>query len=187
MVSTTDQDARLKYLEHASTLLQASSPTASAFLQTKRRTVADEIGRMRTSDEKSQACNSCGTLVVLGWSCSMERSTPRAKHRQARERPIQTKALTLRCNNCNATIISSSRKPPKVNRGKLPDILQEAPTPIMDSRKATAPSTPQSGVQAASRKARNKKSSLQSMLASHTNTTNAPTRPGLNLMDFMKG
>jgi len=191
-MATNRRHTRLQYLHRASEMLQTSSPPISAFLQSTRSKEASEVGEVPPPDERSRACNACGTLLVIGWSCSTDRRRPGALSRTQRSRTkrphaVQTKDVKLRCSVCNATTVVSSEKPPKACRHSSSKVQVEPPQTVTESVPTASGAYDKASTQAANRKARTKKSNLQAMLASQRAAGSGSNKPGLNLMDFMKG
>ena len=187
-MAKSGEPRRLQHLQAASSILQNTSPPVSAFLSSMRRTVAVENEIDLTTNERSQTCNACGTMLIPGWSCKIERETPGGKTRQARlsrSTVAGVKRTKLRCSTCSAVTVISSRKPPKVPKTAPNTAMLDA---VVSESKPTAPSVPDKAPSAtvASRKARNKKSSLQSLLAGQKAASSGAGHSGLNLMDFMK-
>ncbi|EMC91528.1 hypothetical protein BAUCODRAFT_295641 [Baudoinia panamericana UAMH 10762] len=173
--------ARLRHLQESSELLVLSSPAAAAHLRVTRNAVAEE--QMQDAVPiNERICHACGDLLIPGWTCT----TTNDDSRRSRRRTNRTKPgmRTIRCDRCNSTTSLTSAKPSGSQlQGSAIDSTSAMPKPQL-------PDPPIPAVEVStrpSRKARNSKSTLQSLLASQQ-SKNGPSiaKPGLDLMDFMK-
>ena len=184
--------ARLRYLDHASQCLLTSSPAISAHLETVRQEVAEEKGNSTSSEPFIRSCTACGNILVPGWSCKSIRETlPKRtrKDRIAKEKNPGVKVLKWQCSKCDAVTAIEAAKAGRQRIATVPSSrtasLAQKETPIPTS---TKPSEATSNTSKASKKrAKGKKSSLQTMLANHNKlSANRPEGFGLDLMDLMK-
>lgn len=188
--------ATLSYIERASELLSTSAPTVSAKLQHSRRTLAEATGK--EAPEHMLTCNACGHALIPGWTCASKPQTNSKRTRQDRLAKLQsTKTVSLECSKCQSinTLDAPKPKPSKRLEANPPESSTVKPSKL-DSQPpsevsrtqpiATQAKPSDSPAEPASKKRnRNKKSSLQSMLAGKK----PPALKGgfgLDLMDFMK-
>lgn len=199
MVST-DQNARLRFLEQASELLTVSSPPTSSFLRATKRDAA-ALQEVETDDQN--VCKACSRVLIIGWSCESVRSR---EHRQTRQQRLGAGSTTTKCVKCLACGTENTialQKRSKTMKRETAGIKQSKPTVALPTttqeKKPTstpAPSsTPPSKEQtpettqakpAARRKARGKHASLQALLANKKPEAPKNSGFGLDFMDFMK-
>lgn len=200
-MASTAASARLQHLQDASWALMASSPTVAAHLQSARMALMEESGGSTSIAEDGRVCKACGSILIPGWSC--ETSSKKAKRRKHCSRedkkmstPIAVGSFQLRCTRCHATNTLQSRKAPKA-KTRTPSMsdakpgqdlgLLPAPVITTPAAKPSASKTNEVSTKVTGRKARGKKSSLHSLLASQKHPDPTPaTKSGLDLMDFMK-
>ncbi|KAM0712754.1 hypothetical protein Q7P35_000201 [Cladosporium inversicolor] len=204
MVSN-DVGARLRFLEQASETLAVSAPTVSSFTRASKKEVA--VSHDVETPISGNVCNTCGRLLLVGWSCEVVRS---GKHRQTRQQRISGKTLTTKCVQCSAcgtenTIKHHKRqnkdtlKSPKQITEVKPETAVPANqhTPAITTEQTPVPSpsplpskepTPEvaQAKPAARRKARGKNASLHALLAAKKPEAPKPSGYGLDFMDFMK-
>lgn len=204
MVSV-DVEARLRFLEQASQTLAVSAPTVSSFIRASKRQATALYETETTASDN--ACNACGQLHIIGWSCELVRSS---KHRQTRQQRISGDFPTTKCVQCSAcgtenTIQHTKRQKqdaPKLSKQAskvqpeperavpakqaTPVVLQEQtpiPSPIPSKEQTPEPTQAKPTVR---RKARGKNASLQALLASKKPEAPKASGYGLDFMDFMK-
>lgn len=183
--------ARLKFLDEAADLLAFTSPTAAAQLRsTQLESFQGDVAKA-SKIRKHQICGGCGELLAPGWNCSVK-----SKKRTRQDRLTQakdTKPMTLQCARCN-----SITKTEKARRLRIRPVQQQAvvqppaksenPSGVRkEDRPAQSSSTPSASTNEGSikKRNRNKKTSLQSLLADRKAAEPKQTL-GLGLMDFMK-
>lgn len=185
--------ATLDYMERASELLSTSAPTVCAKLQHSQRTLAEATGKEAPGNMLT--CNACGHALIPGWTCTSKSETKSRRTRQDRLAKLQsTKTVSLECSKCLSINTLDAPKPKhskrsKANPPKAPAVKISKPDPQEASRTTSiapqAKPSESSAEPAGKKRNRNKKSSLQSMLAGQK-----PPAPkggfGLDLMDFMK-
>ena len=174
--------ARESHLQASSEALMFTSPSTSAYLQTQKTNTSDESSKANTNP---QIC-SCGRRLLPGWNCKV-RSVK--KHTRKDRLAGKSASKTLSCPVCNAVHILSTRT--KIRNPRAPkspvitDFGTKAKTPFAPPQ--PTPTTAEPGTSATRKRSRNKKSSLQAMLADRKpgGTSNVQGF-GLGLGDFMK-
>lgn len=185
-------DAQARYLDSASNILQSSSPSISAHLQLARNDLAQDGGH----HGQERSCSACGNIFVPGWSCKKVSKSSRKHSRKDRTQKddTDTRCVHLRCLRCDAiTAIERPKRESIPVRAEIPKVPGHASKDRRDKREIapqTGPIESSSGEGAAQpprKRARGKKSTLQSML-SEQQAAKPPveTGLGLGLMDFMK-
>ena len=191
MPMTPDQAARSRFLQEAASALAASVPMVAAHLNAAEKSVCAHAD-LPGDSQGSTSCNSCGSALLPGWSASASRVTKLGAITSRGDRSAATakKTLRLRCNLCDRITVTNITKPPKAS----PQVRNERSSALVAQSQDLQPSGPalnetQQPAKAypSSRKARGKKSSLQSLLASRDKTAPATPTRGLDLMDFVKG
>lgn len=199
----TDTEARLRFLKQASEALAVTAPTVSSFMRAADREAASVREDETTPSEN--ACDACGQILLIGWSCEPLRSV---KHRQTRQARISGKISTTKCVQCSAcgtenTIQHHKRqkttlpKPLKhireVKPAKAVSVEQPLPAPLPQQTPVASPlpskeQTPEAtqAKTTARRKARGKNASLQALLANKKPDAPKTSGYGLDFMDFMK-
>lgn len=202
MVSS-EVEARLRFLDQASETIAVSAPTVSSFIRASKREAA-ALHEVETSNS-GKACNACGQLLLVGWSCEVVRS---GEHRRTRQQRLSGKTSTTKCVQCSACGTENSiehHKRRKVDASKVLKQVKEAkpetavpikqPTPAISQEQTPVPSTQPSkeptpevaqAKPSVRRKARGKNASLQALLASKKPEAPKPSGYGLDFMDFMK-
>ena len=187
MISSSSS-AQLNYLENASQRLLVSSPAVSAYLQSERNATLDKVDEV-VSKGSNRSCNACGNIMIPGWSC--ERVKP-VKGSQGGGKNRSYSRLhelrKLRCSMCNAITTVEAEEPPQANK----DLNStNSPAETHKDRASSVPTTtPQqkaNDMKTSNRRARSKKSTLQSMLADQKKTeVEKPKGFGLDLMDLIQ-
>ncbi|KAK4618133.1 hypothetical protein CLAFUW4_12358 [Fulvia fulva] len=183
--------ARLNFLDEAADLLAFSSPTTAAQLHSTRLEPTQEDVVKAQVVKNDRLCGGCGDSLIPWWNCSI-----RTKKRTRQERLNQdksTKFTTVQCARCNSfTMVRQVRRStgrpvpqqpmvqPATERKKVVAV-QKDDQPTQGS--ITPSSTPTES--AVKKRSRNKKSSLQSLLADRK-AVEPKKGSGLGLMDFMK-
>ena len=182
---STSISARLNYLDKASKRLLVSSPAISAYLQSERNATSDEVDGV-VSTTSNRSCNACGNILIPGWSCVQVKPAKKSHGgRKSRSQKLSREQRKLRCSMCHAI---TTFEPEKAAQAKN-DLK---PSPKTHKSKAnTAPTTtPQpkaDDMRTSNRRARSKKSTLQSMLADQKKReVELPKGFGLDLMDLMQ-
>ena len=184
-------ESRLRYLRNASESLFTSSPTVSAHLQTVRHAVAEGKGYGAASQQSKRDCTSCGSILVPGWSCKSVKEATAKRTRKDRLVPKQPglKVIRRQCSKCDAVTTIETAKP-KRDRKAQTSPSRPFPAAHQDRKSDKLPASPQptfTPERTPRRRAKNKRSSLQSMLANQKKTGDKePTGFGLDLMDFAK-
>lgn len=201
MVST-DQGARLRFLEQASELLTVSSPPTSSFLRATKRNAA-ALQEVETNDQN--VCKTCSRVLIIGWSCESVRSR---EHRQTRQQRLGAASTTTKCVKCLACDTENTialQKRSKTMKRENAGIKQSKPTAALptttEEKKPTSTPAPSSASPSTSkkqtpettqnkptarRKARGKHASLQALLANKKPEAPKNSGFGLDFMDFMK-
>ena len=186
--------SRLKYLDAASHLLVRSSPSTSAHLGAARRELVEDIAGGAPLQTSSDSCTACGNILIPGLSCNYVKvpQPKRTRKDRLQKKHDGLKVIKLLCSRCNtATVLES----PKRDRAiKTKDSRVGGRFSIMAGADATTEPPRASGSQsneaptASSRKrARSKKSSLQSIVTDKKTANSIPSNGfGLDLMDLMK-
>lgn len=188
--------ARLQYLDAASRALLTTSPRISAYLQTQR-----GVDNLRCNSQKNQetcTCSACGQILVPGWNCKrIARKMPRAQKQPVSQDRGDGQRIRTACELCGATnpgeVKTRVKKAPKISKAEQKHIprAQEADTAAREVQVESKPSGASSTAASAAaepshrRRARNKKNSLQAMLADRKLAAEA-TGYRLGLMDFLK-
>ena len=187
MVSTSIS-ARLKYLDNASKCLQVSSPAISAHLQSERNITSDEVDDV-ASKRIDRSCNACGNVLIPGWSCERVRAANKSQEgRKSRSHNLAYRQRKLRCSMCTGITTVDAERAPQAKK----DLKSTYdPTETHKGKAKTAPTfTPQpkaDDIRNSNRRARSKKSTLQSLLADQKKTeVEKPKGFGLDLMDLMQ-
>ncbi|EME41077.1 hypothetical protein DOTSEDRAFT_47281 [Dothistroma septosporum NZE10] len=178
--------ARLHFLDEAANLLTFASPTTAAQLRSERlKSTKEDLAKARVIKD-GRICGGCGDSLIAGWNCCIK--TKKRKRQERLNHDKGTKSMTLQCSRCNSfTTLDHARRttgrfalqsPKAVESKKV--VAEQAlnhPTP-------SATTQPSASLDSGIRKRnRNKKSSLQSLLADRKI---AEPKKGLDLMDFMK-
>lgn len=190
-MTSTSEASRSHYLENASRSLLVSSPAISAHLQSVRRVAVEEEKVKPLPQESHWSCTACGSILLPGRSYKsiIEPHLKRTRKDRLALRKNGIKATKLQCSKCNAVSIVEAMKPERTRMIKL------APPRLTDAVRGNTPSdrTPAASPQAPiidrgpKKRARGKKSSLQSMLVNQgKGVTSNSTGFGLDLMDLMK-
>ena len=183
-------DARLRYLQDASEALQISSPAiASRLGALGNRATAGS--RQSTADKLD--CASCGTRLVRGWSCTVAKDgkTKQTRKNRLALSGIAIKSVALKCSRCG--VITSCEMKKQTRSGRLP-ARSTLPTPtkvadpaITQPRPTSAETRAKESATIPQKRARGKKSSLQSIIAGQKPVPSKQTSGfGLDLQDFMK-
>jgi hypothetical protein len=202
MVST-EVEARLRFLEHASEAMAATAPTVSSFMRASKREAASYHEVEPTGSENT--CDACGQLLLIGWSCETVRT---GEHKQTRQQRISGKTSTTKCVQCSACgtentiqhykrVKTTKSAPSSKVKIASPDTAmsteQPAPTPLPEQTPVASPlpskeQTPEitQAKPTVRRKARNKNASLQALLANKKPEAPKASGYGLDFMDFMK-
>nr|POE46725.1 hypothetical protein CFP56_78428 [Quercus suber] len=191
---TPSNGPRERYLRDACRLLVDAAPVVAAYMQTTNRQVSCGQDNVAETPTMEKVCSACGNRLLLGWSCTPASGKESARTRKDR---ISKSGIIMKvaCSRCDTISTISSGKPSsrlrnpaestatarsltmtsksmEVQQPKV-EVIAEQPTPSVST--------------AAKRRVRNKKSSLQSILASQAITANnAPRATGFDIMDFMK-
>ncbi|KAF2719132.1 hypothetical protein K431DRAFT_287012 [Polychaeton citri CBS 116435] len=196
---------RLDYLRLASDHMLVRVPSLSGYLRAECSKVATKKDSAISIADKP-VCRACGNTLIPGWSCRTRSLEEKRPSRSAkRERHVRL----LQCNMCDSTLrVEQDRKAERKHftvqtqdTGRPPAVRSDVM--IEPKAAATASAEPrermntpeirqdlkQPSALANSRRARNKKASLQAMLAKSKPST--PTSGGkglgLDLGDFLKG
>lgn len=200
MVST-DQSAKLRFLEQASEVLAVSSPPVSSFLRATKRDVA--ASQEIESTGLDNICNGCSQALLVGWSCEPVRSKESRPTRQQRVSGASTATKSVNCLSCGTLNTIQHRKriktieqqPTRIEIAKpavVPPARKEEQKPTTAPDPAPAPpskeQTPETtqAKPAARRKARGKHASLQALVANKKPEAPKNSGFGLDFMDFMK-
>lgn len=190
MVSNSTE-ARLKYLDTASKFLLVSSPALSAHLQAERDSTLHDGENEMNSSTCHRSCNACGTILIPGWSCKALRDARnlRNSHLKAHSKGSHPQLKRLRCSTCGAV---SNFEIDGQQQTELKTSDQPVANHAVNSRKTNtytiAPlQSKTNNVKVSNRRARSKKSSLQSMLADQKKAdSDKPKRFGMDLADLMQ-
>jgi hypothetical protein len=185
-------DARLRYLEIASQCLLVSSPAISAHLQAERNSTLDEGDNETNTSRSHRSCNACGTILIPGWSCKAIEGVrqSRAGHTKPRQ---QVKMLL--CSACGAMAVDNRLR--KTDRPQKPSTESRTSNKAPDTRaidgripnenSIASLQSKTTHVKASNRRTRNKKSTLQSMLADQKKAdSEKPKGFGMDLTDLMQ-
>lgn len=197
-MTSSAENARLRYLDQASRELVVASPAVSAHLQVARRAVKDgnDVAALDHSGKKhGHVCRTCGTVLLPSWNCQALRPKSIKGSRKGNDRepsaPGQNSELAIRCNTCNAvhkiqvgTPSRKSRNAATVTAATLTKLIASS-QPI---QQLPASVTKVSGMPATTpnKRARGKRSTLQALLANKKPQAANGTSYGLDLTDFMK-
>lgn len=195
----------LQFLHTASWNLWHSAPSISAHLQKTQHAFANANNIVPRTIDGSTPCRACGTLLLLGWNChSFLRSTKNSRitKRSRKERitnELDSKSVLWQCSRCGCEQSGPARESKAISQSRTAIKVQmksqeKSPSmslPIQEPAKIAvtlAPSVAKSKEEPAAKKRnRNKKSSLQALLATHKPASSAPSAGfGLDLMDFTK-
>lgn len=185
-------DARLRYLENASKALYGPSPAISAHLQTVRQSIITEGDDEASPQSIERICTACGHTFILGRTCEDATKTSEKRTREDRltQRHSSVKIVQFRCHKCGRKSEVEIPRPAR-QRGKqmlpqVPATTTTLPTGNKSISSLTAPLAP-SAEQPPRKRPRNKKTSLQSILANQKTAESSPTKGfGLDLMDLMR-
>jgi hypothetical protein len=183
------KEARLEHLEKAAECLMVSSPAISAYLKAERKaTVHNGEAQDCSSSNSLQSCNACGTILIAGWSCKRVDTPPNHKTgvSATRIRRNQQQTKMLSCSNCGAVAVTDIYRMSKMPKHSATHEIISATAAKKDSQPATL-QPKQIEAKTANRRARNKKSSLKSMLTEQKiHNSNMSAGFGLELMDLMQ-
>jgi ribonuclease MRP protein subunit SNM1 len=184
--------ARQRHLDQASLALLASSPAVSAYLMEQ--SLADDLENAKAGSRKDRGkvCTACGNILLLGWSCHKVTAKRAGRH------PIKSKEsstsgeilVNVVCGKCSSKVTLHKQCRSPCVQGPKPEIAKPRPsTPAKEMETvptANAGDTKPAPSTATNRKARGKKSSLQSLLAGKRPPATQSAQGGFDLMDFMK-
>lgn len=177
--------ARMKHLQTSSEALMLTSPSISAYLQTQKTSPSDESSKTKT---KYQACSSCGSLLLPGYNSTVTSTKKRTRQDRLAGRSA-TKIIS--CSSCHAThILPVTTKITKTSARKETVATSSSPVANQASTATTLPASntkstqPTTEPSTTKKRNRNRKSTLQAMLADRK-TSNVQGF-GLGLGDFMK-
>lgn len=178
-------DARLRYLQDAAQSLSNISPAASTHLgATYQALVNDKTDGPRANP----FCEACGKVMIIGWSCTTVVDTKRKRSREDRlaQSVPGVKTFKLKCSICGAVTVLEFAKPSQKRRPtvqttstKIDFVSSQVPSPDQH--------IPEPSIKPAAKRARGKKSSLQSLIASQKASESQKSAGfGFDLQDFMK-
>lgn len=184
------KDSRVDFLTKASESLQVAAPSTSAHLGSVRNELMDEV------DDKAvdrTVCASCGTKLILGWSCTSQKAQKSKRTRKDRlaEENSRYKASSFKCLTCSAVTVQKIAKPVRTvpattspldaNSGRHPFTTQnEKPSAALEA-------SPAGVVKSSNRRSRGKRSSLQALMANKSLSSSTQTPASrLSLQDFLK-
>lgn len=196
--------ARLRYLEEAAQLLLVSAPTTSTLLGAARIKLTSKYDMPLVQRDGARICNSCGNILILGWSSKKARLSKHESKKRSLEQPIRPtrntsqSSMAYDCSCCGS--ISYHKKSERVSR-PINKTVQVAITPMQptsavqtsldkpSSMQQSAPCAAVNRVDSASATSRKrvrgrKQEGLQAMLAK--SKVQAAPSTGLDFMDFMK-
>lgn len=179
-MTTAAADARLRFLNGVAERLVVSSPATSAYVQSVRLAA---LHNDDSADGEDGICTACGNILILGWSCNIPKTAKRIRATRIASSLDQQQSIAVQCERCNSAMFIN-----KAKRSKTQGITQTSklshprvPEPIQTTSIETKEKP------SARRRPRNKKASLQSMIASNPSSTSGrDTGLGLDLMDLMK-
>lgn len=174
-------EARLRFLTDSAHLLHKTSRGTSSFLMTERNTLVYKSDSQFLLSDRQHSCHACGTIFVPGESVSIR---------------MRRKVLWYVCKSCGReTQWTLDQKPPRPHRIKASQpktvkdgnisALAAAQSAIKDALTAEPPKITSNKKSSHERKKLRKQSGLQALLANKSSSR--PTKPGFDLMDFMKG
>jgi len=185
--------ARLRYLDSASHLLFASSPSTSAFLQNEYRKTADGANLTESEERQQRVCSACGTILISGITSQKNKVRTTAKRRKRGDSyssVLADKTQYIECSRCNSRTNRKHATPKSTQ--KLSEVDNRATAIKLDQGMTSPPSSshkPSSSDRATRTKKRTRKTnSLQALLARDKLETLATQSPGfgLDLKDLLK-
>lgn len=200
-MASTAASARLQHLHNASLALVVASPATAAYLQSTHLAIADEGNDRERLADNEVVCKACGNILIPGWSCkSLTRNdNKRERPTRSRKESRDVKTVKLECLRCHTTSTALQQKPLKApSRARKPAThtlqpnikgpgVNMLPVPAVATGKSLETQAKAPIASTTNRKARGKKSSLQSLLASQKRPAAVATKnSGLDLMDFIK-
>nr|POE72426.1 hypothetical protein CFP56_12299 [Quercus suber] len=187
----SDSTARESYLEDASQLLNELAPVAAAHMRVSRHCMKRGQDNSSGSQGMDRTCFACGNSLLLGWSCTSVLGKTGIQTRKNRISK-STNDRKIECSMCNSVSTISLQR--RVKSTLIPDESKSRTMPSASEQRPTPVDKPVVGVigeetasPAAKRRVRNKKSSLQAILANQSVTNKSTSKfPGFDIMDFMK-
>ena len=184
------EEIRIKYLEKAAECLMVSSPAISAHIRAERNATLynGEVDNSISLDSL-QSCNACGAILIDGWSCKRVKTLTKymAAVPPTRQRRSQLQTKKLSCSTCGAVTVTQAGKPSKRTLRYSATHEKTLPKAIENDGPSATLQPKQTEFKTAHRRARNKKSSLKSMLTEQKNDMSKTSGAlGLDLMDLMQ-
>jgi len=191
-MASTPVAARLRYLDSASYLVFASSPSTSAFLQNEYRKTADGANLTESEERQQRVCSACGTILISGITSQEHKVRTTTKRRKRGNSPpsvLAEKTQYVECSRCNSRTNRKRDTPKSTQKLSKTD---KRPTAVKGQGMSSPPSSshkPTSSHRATRTKKRTRKAnSLQALLARSKLETPATQSPGfgLDLKDLLK-
>ncbi|KAF2482991.1 hypothetical protein BDY17DRAFT_296603 [Neohortaea acidophila] len=178
-MTTPAADARLRFLNGVAERLMVSSPATSAYVQSVRLAA---LHNDESRDGGDGICTACGNILIFGWSCDIPKTEKRTRSTRIASSLDHQQRMAAQCVRCDSSTFINKAKRRKTKRSpqtsKLPQpqVLEPVQSASLETEKPSA-----------RRRPRNKKASLQSMIANKpTSNSGRSTGFGLDLMDLMK-
>lgn len=183
-------ETRSKYLDNASRLLFASSPSTSAFVQHERQKLFQGDESLEDEEREHKTCPSCGTILITGITSRMLKQKSNTRRKADQKSPNEAEVVYIQCHRCNSktrqTIEKQRLKRRPSSKAWIKKTTSQTNNILQSSSSGTeySPST----WKGKGRKRPQKPSSLQELLARSKAQSSTTADPGfgLGLKDLFK-
>ena len=193
-MNTFKTKRQTEHLHAAADCLMVSSPSVAAYLRLARKDVLGSREELSTTlSSLAHGCNACGHQLIPGLTCqklpSLRRTIKGKRKPASRLGPAPEdnhQRLQFQCDRCHSV---TTMDKPKIHRKKcLPQIRKNVSSRTLKSASdsSKAHSVSMSPSQSARRRARNKRSTLQSVLGEQSISSHPSSGYGLDMSDFIK-
>lgn len=193
-ITSRNTEHRVNHLEKAAKSILVTSPAVSAHILAQRNATLNDQENESLFKGSFQSCSACGNAMIPNWSCKPVKpaySIRRGAKSNTDDRSRHQRKL--QCSMCNTITIldkesSQPAKPKAANYSNQHTTASGAP-PSLSSTMRSQPNAIANKTSTTSRRARAKKSSLQSLLADQKKTGSNKKAGGfgLDLTDLMQG
>ena len=193
-MTSTSAAARLRYLDSASHLLFASSPSTSAFLQNEYRKTADGANWTQPEERQQKVCSACGTILISGITAKKLKveTSPKRRTRgnSSASQPRET-LEDIECSRCNSR--TRRKRDDQLRTPKLSKLDKKPLSVRLDLKAASSPSSVREAASSegttVTKRRKRKANGLQALLTRSKLETPAtqPSDFGLDLKDFLQG
>lgn len=197
-MANNDLSSRLRYLKDSAQMMSSTSPATSAYLMSQVNQLMFDHEIEPSELHRRYACGACGSIMVPGWTSSLEKEVIQTKPRRRKSkavylRPEKDKAenntgitsMLYRCNLCGKN--TRHRQPnhsiPAYRRGKKLAQSVQLASPVATAEKQSSGSA---NTNSKKRARARKQGGLQALLAAKKENGTSNTGFGLDLMDLMK-